>query len=452
MISKNSTTFSLKLVSFCLISISFIQGCKKEEPSAPEISISSPENKASYAPTEEVVLSVTCSDEENLLYTGYFVTASNGDTVFSETYYNNGKQSFLNTKLNTAANPLELGDYYFSVYAINEFNTSKSVSPFSIDLPQINGALATYAVLEHDKPASNIVNVQILNSNFTQLRIYSIDYQALVAPRFFAFGSKIYSSDRYNYWIDSFDKLSGKNRTKLYNLTNSHSTSAQFYRGDQLYIYNHDINNNIVGHSEAGGNTLTFPSQYSQPHSVYQINDRFLTNEKNAGTSILVDYNKSTGARIATLNIPFNIEIEGFYDLGDANRIYFITKKPSIPSSASIWYYNRSLNSISQLSVSLPSTPKNLNPIVIPDGANHKAWIFTNDGVYEHKFGDVINKITPTTTANTSLAYIDRYEYSKDNGLLLFHTSLDYHASYDVINDAFLNEFGYGEKVVLLKD
>ena len=435
-----------------MICLSLILGCKKEDTTAPTINISYPENNASFDPNEEIVISANSSDEQKLLYSGYFIIRDQGDTVFSQTEANTGKRSFLNTKLNTETNPLTQGNYFFKVVAANEFKITESVRSFSMGFKDINDSLATYARITHKQPASIIVNVQILNSNFTGMGSYPLNYVETVSPIFYSFGSKIYSSDTYSSKIKSFDKLSGQNFETLYNLYNSNSISPEFYQGDQLYIYNHNINNNIERYSSSGVNTQTFSSIFSQPYSVYQKDQLFFTNEMITGISNLVVYNQNTGAKINNQNIPFGLNIEGFYDLGDPNRIYFLTKRPGNDFNTSIWYYNKSLNSLSQLATNLSGSPKNLNPLVIENGTTKKAWIFTSEGVYEHRIGDVINKIIPATTTPTSLGYIDRYEYSKEMGILLYHTDYNYHVSYDVKNNVSLHEFNQNSKVVLLKD
>ncbi|MGB0403300.1 MAG: hypothetical protein ACPGEG_04330 [Salibacteraceae bacterium] len=453
MIIKSRTLFLLYLAFVLTLSTTIFQGCKKEEPK-PIISISNPE-KSEYTPDEEVVLKARCTDEDNLLFVGYFVFGPQGDTLFSEVVNNSGKTSEFVEKLNTSSTRLPRGDYSFKIIAANDIHTIESAKKFSIKYPEINSSLATYGIITRNNSTLSISDVQILNSNFNVIGSYFVDYGGNSGnsfPHFYAYGDKIYSSDTYYHEIRSFDKLSGENFKNHNDLYRNGTLEPVFHRGDQLYIYNHDINYTINRFSTSGSNTMTFPTNYGHPYSFYQTDERLITNEKYQGISRLVVYHKSTGAEMTSLNVPSNLNIEGFYDLGDPNRIYFITQSSTSSYTTLIWYYNRSLNSISQLSTQLSTRPKYLNPIVMADGANSKAWIFTDQGVYEHKVGDAINRISLSTTNNTSFSYINNYEYSKDNGILLYHGDYGVSASYDVKNNSFLNEFNYNEKVVLLKD
>jgi len=415
--------------------------CKKQEIVEPTVTISYPKGHihpvGSFVPLKAIV-----TDPEALLAISWTLLGPDGDTVMNinpnEKNYNLGTQYSIEEIFRHGQTYYSTGVFTWKISVANNYITKIFNRTFQVGAIDVSEKTFAIASIERN---SRPYRVTLYDELLQKFKAYDAPENAYNMA---TSGKYMYGQNRNGFV--QWNGFTGKEQKTLFSTQSS--SNIKYYYSTELYLSGYSIPSYFSSYGKSGNQVANVLNYFSESTLLLKVDENIFSIEydQNSGRTKLVTYNASTGAYIANVSIQQNVNVYGLFSFGNKNRIYVVTSDPTNSYKTVFWYFNQGQNSIAQLAPSIEGRAISQNPIIID---NSKAWVFTNEGIYEFSSADqAIKKSINSSTQTDDISY---YDYSATKNLLLYQVN-NYYFLYDIQED---KEIGYisnnGEKVQFLE-
>lgn len=403
---------SIKYFAFALTLITLgVISCKKQEIVKPDVQFMSPAKEGEkFQPGNSILLKAKVKDEDNILMLKSFLIGPVRDTVINilEPQYNKGTLHELTYKFQHGINYFRTGIFTWHIVVANKFETDTFRRSFHVG--ETTSKTEEFAIASFDR-STRPAKITLYDKGMQKFSTYSISNDV---SKVNSLGENIFAAEGNKLVI--WNGFTGNEKKTLINPINR---NVILRSSDKMYVSNYNLPDFVSTYNANGSLNLNIQNKYDESSFILQVGQTIFSVEydNNDRRIKLVTYEAATGAYIANVPIQRYVNVLGLFSFGDENRVYVMTESPSNSSHTTFFYYNKSLNAIPQLSLTISARATTQNPIMI---SSTDVWIFTNSGIYEFNSGDQVSRNPTNSLTINNISGVGSYSYLASETLLMY--------------------------------